>query len=81
MICVRSHEITLIGEAICRYYEKSQTHKCPNYGEQTHFKEITKKTKLSPKGKLCHLVYEKDASKAEQINGITYYQKTHRGTS
>jgi hypothetical protein len=48
MIGVRSHEITLIGEAICRYYEKAKLTNVQNFHEQTHFKEITKKTKLSP---------------------------------
>lgn len=49
MIGARAHspDITLIGEAIPKGYEKSQTHKCPSYGEQSHFKRITKKTKLN----------------------------------
>lgn len=49
MIDAGSHSprITLIRTAILRGYKKGQTYKCLNYGEQSHFKRITKNTKLS----------------------------------
>lgn len=67
MIGVRSHEITLIGEAICRYYEKAKLTNVQNFHEQTHFKEITKKTKLSPPPKKKHTQQQQQKSYAAHV--------------